>query len=71
MAFDPNNLLHRHYCQKLAELDPVEREALEELTEAQIASRIIAARNRPRRPEQRLPHDYIVLMAEKLRRGLP
>jgi hypothetical protein len=69
MAFDPNNVLHRHYCQKLNELDPLEREALEELTDAQLEVRLRAAWDRPRSPNRRLLHDHVILMAEKQRRG--
>jgi hypothetical protein len=70
MAFDPNNLLHRHYCYKLRKLDPLEREALEELTDPQLEARLTAAWQRPYSLGRRLAHDHVILMAETQRRGL-
>jgi len=70
MAFDHNNLLHRHYCHELSELDPVEREALEELTDAQLEARLTVAWQRPHFLGQRLAHDHVILMAETQRRSV-
>jgi hypothetical protein len=70
VAFDFNNILHRPYAQKLADLDPLEREALEELTDSQLETRLAAAWNRLRDRDRRLAHDHLILMAEKQRRGL-